>query len=294
MIQTTEYSITEQQTLSASTVFLTDPAFATGDPLLLQQPSGESVAFHQCFMPDVAGDYHLQLIVTDNSRCKEAYSSLKLTAKCPALTANWALKTPVDWTGDSYVDTPKVTLSRSSPRRVILDATGSIGNPTFYFWYWNVDKMMIDPTVTNIQYGIENAYSSKAALSFDASGNTMPVAVDGSYYLKLYISDGCSASTVDVTIQVMCAENPGESLVLDGAFNVTDEQSGSDPVQVDATGVTTKYTTFVVSEVSQQYCAWGNEFELTQFTEQPGVHVSGVGRLMPWTFALVILAFVRL
>jgi len=137
----------------------------------------------------------------------------------------------------------KVSLSRTLPRRVVLDARAS-QNYSFsqvsYYWGWatpdprtNTDEAQVD---------IETPYASTAALTISASSK---------YRLYLTVHDGCDVAYFNFTLDAQCSE-PASTLDP----NVTVSSDGRN------------LNTFVLSmkQDDKQIQCSSNTWTLTNFT----------------------------
>jgi len=162
--------------------------------------------FPSCLYPDIAGTYVLGLSVSDG--CQTVVTNLTLQASCnaaPTITLNVSEHANFSSSeGPSYVSAGRtlntwvVSLLRSAPRRIVLDARASVGysnSRLTYYWAWNSP----DPRAgtINAQDSIETPYASTSALTLSSLGN---------YTLTLTVHDGCIASTLNFTIMTTCAD----------------------------------------------------------------------------------------
>jgi len=215
----------------------TNTFFMSYVALLNRQASLPTTAFPACFYPDIAGTYSLQLSASDT--CQTQLSTIDVQAACPSpptpvlSVSEHALFNPsTEGNYVSYAGNNKwnVMLSRTGPRRVLLDARQtqnySFSQLTFYWAWANPDSR----AGTNLsQNMIETPYASTSAVEINSAGPK---------YLYLTVHDGCDVAYLNFTLLAQCQEptsNLGPSVTVnsDGTSLTTFDLSlSSDPNQI--------------------------------------------------------------
>jgi len=176
--------------------------------LLQTTSTNPAMAYPACFLPDLEGDYTLELSTTDG--CQPNYSNVTVSVSCgsapdPKVTASEhaEFNTTVE---DQYVSVNAssrdafqiwdVALSRAVPRRVVLDGRQSVGytdSKLAFYWAWGPGDERYG--TKNAQDNIETPYSPTSAVIL------MEAKI---YYLQLTVHDGCRAKTIDFALDAKC------------------------------------------------------------------------------------------
>jgi hypothetical protein len=169
-----------------------------------------TTAFPSCFYPDIAGTYQVELTAIDS--CQQQVSVINVPVNCASkptpqiavtehalFNANKESPYVTNQGGNSW----KIQLSRSAPRRVLLDARSSIqysNSQMSYYWGWAIPDPRADTPAA--QDELETPYASTSALTIKKAGK---------YHLFLTVHDGCDVNYLNFTLDAQCSE-PDQSL----------------------------------------------------------------------------------